>query len=107
MSAALPSSGTTVMSPGRTAATPTTPPCPDEKSLTKKLSPPSDLRRPFMNPPRVEVDICMSPRVIAMAPASTRTAPPAGKVISPSANEGPDWMSTSMRRTVAARTFTR
>src|SRR3954462_1470775 len=50
MSAALPSSGTTVMSPGRTAATPTTPPCPDEKSLTKKLSPPSDLRRPLHEP---------------------------------------------------------
>ncbi len=84
------------MSPGSAGATATTPPRGDVKSLTKKLSPPSDLFNPFMNPPCVDVEISMSPRVMAMAPASTRTAPPGGRVISPNANAGPELMSTSM-----------
>ena len=50
-----------------------------------------------MKPPCVDVAICTSPRVIAIAPASTRTAPPGGSVISPKANAGPELMSTCMR----------
>ena len=87
-----------LMSPGRAAATPTMPPVAELKSLTKKLSPPRLRLRPFMKPPCVDVAIWMSPLVIAMAPASTRTAPPAGRVISPKANAGPELMSTCMRR---------
>ncbi len=82
------------MSPGSAAATPTMPPVPLLKSLTKKLSPPSVRLSPFMKPPCVDVAIWTSPRVIAMAPASTRTLPPAGRVISPKANAGPELMST-------------
>jgi hypothetical protein len=45
----------------------------------------------------VEVDISMSPRIIAIAPASTRTAEPPETVISASANMGPDSIVTSIR----------
>src|SRR5690242_8991350 len=44
--------------------------------------------------------MCTSPRVIPIAPASTRTVPPGGSWISPKAKAGPEWMSTCMIRTL-------
>jgi hypothetical protein len=61
----------------------------DEEALA-----PSERLSPFMKPPCVDVVICTSPRVMAIAPASTRTLPPGGSVISPNANAGPELMST-------------
>ena len=100
ISRAEPPSVVVVMSPGRAGATPTVPPRCDEKSLTKKLSPPMDRRMPFMKPPRVDVVISTTPRVMAIAPASTRTEPPAGTAILANANEGPQLIATSMKPTL-------
>src|SRR3954447_9277502 len=44
--------------------------------------------------------MCTSPRVIPIAPASTRTVPPGGSWISPKAKAGPEWMSTCMIQTL-------
>src|SRR5215204_28521 len=66
------------MSPGSGPATATRPPVCEVKSLTKKVSPPSERRSPLRRPPRVDVVIATSPRVIAIAPASTRTLLPGG-----------------------------
>jgi hypothetical protein len=44
----------------------------------------------------VDVVIATSPRVIAIAPASTRTLLPGARVISPKANAGPELISVCM-----------
>lgn len=74
-------------SPGSVPVTPTTPPRSLLKSLTKKLDPPRERQRPFRKPPRVDVVMKTSPRIIAIA--STQTDPPAGILISAKANAGP------------------
>src|SRR5215204_2142185 len=81
---------------GSGPATATRPPACEVKSLTKKVSPPSERRSPLRRPPRVDVVIPTSPRVIAIAPASTRTLLPGGSVISPKANAGPELISVCM-----------
>ena len=88
--------GMCVISPGSGAATATRPPACEVKSLTKKLSPPSERRNPLRKPPRVDVVIATSPRVIAIAPASTRTLLPGASAISPKANAGPELISVCM-----------
>ena len=91
-------SGTWVRSPGSAAETPTTPPRWLVKSLTKSSHPERALEalREAALGGGLDFDVA---RVMAIPPASTRTAPPGGSVTSPKANAGPALISISMPAT--------
>ena len=93
------STGITAMSPGRSGATPTSPPFAARNVLMKNVVPPStDRLSPESTPPRALVSTSTPSVIDAIAPASTRRSPPGGMVTVAKANAGLATISTCMAR---------